>query len=154
MQRLSVAMCAFLLACGLWLCRPDPPLDPNRVDGRLRNLNEPFSDVHVDYLWDGGSVLIRISDANQDQESFFFPATLDGENRYERLLVGAGYADEHDTVEVKNPEHTKRRLVQILRKYKGGDRWGDIALWCLTRRWSDYARLWFRAARGDYEPWE
>lgn len=144
---------AGLSAIVMWLVRPDPACDITQVDSRLARLAEPFAEVYVDYLWDGGTIAIRLTDCDGRIEWFVFPVNREGGERYDRLFVGSFDADSPEAVEVTSPEHSKRRLVSILRRYASNTRFGDIALWCLTQRPSDLARLCFHGFCGDYGPY-
>jgi hypothetical protein len=115
--------------------------DITKVDSSLRQLAEPFQSVDVAVVQDGGTLVIRIVDDTNKTEHFVFPAVFGVANSFDRLFVGTDHHEKPGAVEIPDPVHTKRMVIDILDRYSREDAYGCIALADLRGSVIDYIRL-------------
>ncbi len=120
--------------------------DLARVHPSIRNLQQPYQSVTAGYYLDGGSVGMKIIDANGQKLELAIPI-YDGPGdprTYHRLYLGAQYSTRTNAVEVPFTEDTKRYLADVIGRYAAGpDR--DCALIALRGLPRDYVDVYGRA---------
>lgn len=114
--------------------RPRPLYDLSRVSPQLRALQKPYQRATGNYAV-GGNIFIELVDANGRHGTFWI---LGGTNHYERIKYGE--TPFSDTVEVVDPDHTKRMLVEIL-EASSTNRSLDLPLLALSARPQDMVRF-------------
>lgn len=154
MRKKVVIICCLVavVAVVFWFLRPAPRYDIQRVDSRLRALQQPYRSVKTGYYMDGGSIGIEIVDRDDRTEQFAIPSHLGDANRYTQVFVGAMHDRTPGAVEIAEPEHTRRMLICILQDYPNRTAWDDFALMALRRRPVDSARCLVHKWRGAYNP--
>jgi len=153
MRKKVIIICCLIAVAVLafWFFRPASSYDIQRVDSRLRALQQPYRSVKTGYYMDGGSIGIEIVDRDGRMEQFAIPSHLGDTNRYTKVFVGAMHDRKPGAVEIIEPEHTKRMLVCILQDYPNRTAWDDFALTALGRRPVDFVRCLILRWRGDYK---
>jgi hypothetical protein len=119
--------------------------DEAKVYPDLRALKEPFRKVTIDYyVAEAGAVGVAITDAGGVEKNFLLPAPARKGGPYTEVLAGVHYVKEPGGVPVPDPEHTRRRLTDIVVRY--GDRGpdADMALLALRGHPVDQLRVWIR----------
>jgi hypothetical protein len=152
-KRYVISGLALLLASSAlhWFFRPSAAYDLDRVNVRLRSLQTPYQVVRTAYYLDGGSIGIEIVDRDGRREQFCLPSHLGDTNRYSRVFVGAMHDRKAGAVEVTEPEHTKRMLIQVLASMPKRTADDDICLMALRRRPSDFAVCLIHKWTGKYD---
>ena len=131
-----------MIAVGaLIVFRPYPVPDRSRVEPRLLALREPYRKVEAASYLDGGSVGVRITDAEGRVEEFAIPNRFDKADDYRRVFVGALHADRPGAVEVAHGLATKHAIVLVLFRYSHGDPEVDFARAVLSRRATDFVKV-------------
>ena len=141
MQMKRVLICGGLVLAtgmGFWFFRPSPSHDLNRVEPRLRALQQPYQSVKTSYYFDGGSVGVEIVDREGKREQFAIPAHLGETGQYTKVFVGAMYDRKPSAVEVSDSEQTKRMLIHVLESMPQRTSDDDVCLRVLRRRPNDY----------------
>ena len=153
MRKKVIIICCLIAVTVLafWFFRSAPSYDIQRVDSRLRALQQPYRSVKTGYYMDGGSIGIEIVDRDGRMEQFAIPSHLGDTNRYTKVFVGAMHDRKPGAIEITEPEHTKRMLVCILQDYPNRTAWDDFALMALRRHPVDFARCLIHKWRGDYK---
>ena len=129
----------------IWVFRPYSSPDLGAVSKELSELSEPYQSVDTAYYLDGGSVGIRVVDADGLEAVFCMRADLsDGGRRYERLYYGALHYSEESPSEIPQSLDTVLRLLEIMRSTDGVDRERDIAVASVSGRWSDFSKIFWR----------
>jgi hypothetical protein len=150
-QRAILGLVVVAVTCVTsWFFRPTPRYDVDRVNPRLRSLQKPYQNVKTGYYLDGGSIGIEIVDRAGTREQFCLPAHLGDTNPYTRVFVGAMYDRKSGAVEILEPEHTKRMLIQILASAQKRTAEDDLCLMMLRRRPSDFAICLIHKWTGKY----
>jgi hypothetical protein len=152
---LSTFCLAYVVAFATWLHWPPPAPDPTLVEPRLIALREPFRSVQSFYYMDGGTIGIRIIDANGHTEEFTSPSHLGSDESHQRIFIGGIYDRHSWTAEVDHPNETRAALVRILWRYRRPvDRRRDAQLdeniADLSKRTSDFLRFVAHSYAGDY----
>src|SRR5450756_1882571 len=138
-KRVVIIGCLMAIAiAALWFFQPAPGYDIQRVDSRLRSLQQPYRSVKTAYYMDGGSIGIEIVDRDGRMEQFAIPSHLGDTNRYTKVFVGAMYDRKPGAVEVSDSEQTKHMLVYILASKPNRTPDEDFYLFCLRRRPADF----------------
>jgi hypothetical protein len=119
--------------------------DTAKVYPDLAKLQEPFRKVAIDYyVAEAGAIGVAITDAGGVEKAFLLPAPAQKGGAYGQILAGVHYVKEPGGVPVPDPEHTRRRLTDIVVRY--GDRGpdADMALLALRGHPVDKLRVWVR----------
>jgi hypothetical protein len=135
----------------LWLFRPVPSYDIQRVDSRLRSLQRPYRNVNTAYYMDGGSIGIEIVDRDGRLEQFAIPSHLGETNRYTKVFVGAMHDRKPGAVEVSDSEQTKNMLVCILAAKSNRTPDEDYYLFCLRGSPADFVHCYVHKLMGEYK---
>jgi len=153
-KRYAFVCCGFLaIVCFLfWFFRPSPGYDINRVEPRLRAIQEPYQNIKTAYYLDGGSVGIEITDRDGRKEQFAIPAHLDDTNRYTKVFVGAMSDRKPGAIEVAHSEQTKRMLIQVLTSKPNRTPYDDVCLMFLRQRPADYVHCFLLKVTGQLKP--
>jgi len=149
--KFAIVSLVIVIGLMLWLFWPGPAYDPERVHPRLRALQQPYQSVKAVYYMDGGSIGIEIVDRGSSREQFALPHHLGDTNRYTKVFVGALYDRKHGAEEISDPEHTKRMLIEILRKTPNRHAWADFCLMSLRHRPIDFVTCLFHKWKGRYD---
>jgi len=129
----------------LWIFRPYATPDPDAVSKHLSELQEPFQSVDTAYFLDGGSVGIRVVDAQGERADFCLRAAMgDGDRKYERLYFGALHYTDEPSAEILQPSETILRLLEVVRAADGEDRERDFAVASASGRWRDFSKIFWR----------
>ena len=154
MRKKVIVVCCLIAVAVLavWFFQAPPGFKIERVDNRLRALQEPYRSVKTHYYMDGGSIGIEIVDREGRMEQFAIPSHLGDTNRYKKVFVGAMHHRKPGAVEIIEPKDTKRMLICILKDYPNRTEWDDFALMALARRPVDFARCLIHKWRGSYDP--
>jgi hypothetical protein len=127
-----------LLLVIAWVFRPYESPDLDKVDSALKSLVRPYKKIDTFHFKDGGSVGIKITGRNNKIFMACFPAySLIGDNNYQRLFIGGTHHTDKQVKETSN-EHTKLRILQILRERPGNKLYDDACIAKSSTRWSDY----------------
>ena len=139
------------MACVVfWIFRPSPSFDINRIEPRLRTLQQPYQSIKTAYYLDGGSIGIEIVDRDGKTEQFAIPANELEKKRYARVFVGAMYANGPSAVAVSDSEQTKRMLIWVLASMPHRTTYDDLCLMHLRHRPSDDVHCFVRKLREEF----
>lgn len=94
---------------------------------------------------------MEIVDWDGKKEQFAIPCHLGETNCYDKVFVGAMYDSKPGAVEVKDPEHTKRMLINALQSRPDRTPWEDYCLLKLRKEPVDFARCYIHKWRGAYK---
>lgn len=130
----AIGSAIVIMIVALLCLRPRPLYDLSRVSPQLRALQKPYQSATGNYAV-GGNIFIELVDANGQHGTFWI---LGGTNHYARIKYGESTFS--DTVEVVDPDHTKRMLVEILEAWST-NRSLDLPLLALSARPQDMVRF-------------
>ena len=152
-KKSAIIAVLLVIVAAYWFISATLEYDIDRVDTRLRALQQPYQSVIAGYYLDGGSIGIGIVDRDGHREAFALPCDdLGATNSYDRVFVGAAHANWAGATEIAEAEHTKRMLVCILRDYPNRTSWDDYCLMKLRGHPVDFARDLIHKWKGDYNP--
>ena len=119
---------------------PDRPIRMAEVHPALRELQFPLRKVAVAFYLDGGSIGVRIEDANGRVLMYALPGETWRE-RYNELLLGAMHKRNGETRRVESPRETMRYLQRLVDESApvNVDKVVALAEWRKSPR--DYLRL-------------
>jgi len=147
---------AAILLLGLgWIFRPYEKPDGSKLVPELQDLREPLL-VRTAYWADGGSLGILIQDSEKKQVKFCIPNSFGGEkDEYQRLFVGASHYSMEGAVEAEDANHSKLRLLELMRKIPKKDVDRDRVIATISGRWRDWIVLGYRVVvnGGSYFDW-
>jgi len=107
----GVGTCVVLLLA--WLQWRPITYDPNGVLPALRALQEPYTEVYAGVILDGGSIHVRIVDA----QGRTFQCSLDVRDDYRTIHIGVSHYSEEGSGETTTSEDTKGFLEKCLRRH-------------------------------------
>lgn len=131
-RRVWITAVATFVITVAWIFRPHWHADESLIDPRLRALQKPYQLVTSDFLFDGGSVRINITDARGYTEHFFIP---NGEGWATVYIVKMPHYPNSESPAV-NHAATLQELAAILADHCD-DQWDYGNLYLITGRPGD-----------------
>ncbi len=140
-----VALLIFALAM-------EPPVDLSRVHPRLVALKQPYRSVETSYYLDGGSIGVRITDADGRTVECVMPVSTNRNDPYPAVWLGTATPGHSLTngVPLSDPRESQKFLLQAVANSRPvtGE---DVIAMIQARGWPrDYARALIFALRRHF----
>jgi hypothetical protein len=131
-RRVLYFLAIVLVAATAWFFRPHFHADTALIDPRLSALEKPYSHVDGTICFDGGSVLMTVTDAGGQTMHFF----IHNATNWQTASILLDPLTDKGSVPVTNPTATIQELAAILSDHRE-DIWDYYSMERLTGRLGD-----------------